>query len=140
MEIGQRLVVASNRLPVEIKRVGENWHVAPVAGGLVTALTPIMTRNRGLWIGWPGCSDDVPVEDLLHAATGESPYDLRAVVLTREEEEGYYRGFANESIWPLFHDLLGHCRFDLENFRSYMAVNRRFAEAIAQSVDGDSMI
>jgi len=136
----QRLVVASNRLPVEIGREGESWHVRPVAGGLVTALNPIMQRNRGLWIGWPGCAADVPVADLLAASAQDYAYDLRPVLLTAEEEEGYYRGFANETIWPLFHDLLGHCHFDLENWKTYISVNRRFAEVIDETSGPDDLV
>jgi trehalose 6-phosphate synthase len=140
LELKGRLVVASNRLPLEVRPQGEGWSIHPVAGGLVTALNPIMTRNRGLWIGWPGCGSDVPVDDLLESVKSDYAYDLVAVPLSQEEEEGYYRGFANEAIWPLFHDLLGHCHFDLENWKTYGAVNKRFAEVIHGAVGRDDLI
>jgi trehalose 6-phosphate synthase len=135
-----RLVVASNRLPVEIKGEGGRWQVQPVAGGLVTALTPIMARNHGLWFGWAGCGEEVPVEDLLASRGADYDYELKPVLLTNTEVEGYYRGFANEAIWPLFHDLLGHCHFDLENWKTYVGVNRRFAEAVENVLAPDDLI
>ena len=42
------------------------------------------------------------------ASSGRSQYSLRRVWLTKEEEEGYYYGFANEGLWPLCH--IAHTR------------------------------
>ncbi|MBU1706561.1 trehalose-6-phosphate synthase, partial [bacterium] len=50
----KRLFVISNRLPVVIEQDGENRHIRPGAGGLITALTPVMKKSQGLWAGWPG--------------------------------------------------------------------------------------
>ena len=49
------LVVVSNRLPFTVGRQpdGEVQRV-PAAGGLVTAVAPVVLRTRGLWVGWPG--------------------------------------------------------------------------------------
>lgn len=127
-----RFVVVSNRLPVRIESQGDVWQVRPGAGGLITALAPVLERNRGLWIGWPGCGPEAPIDDLLATASHDYSFDLRAIPLSQAEEEGYYRGFANEAIWPLFHDLLGHCKFDLAAWNSYTTVNRRFAETVAE--------
>lgn len=135
-----RLVVVSNRLPIRIELAGDTWQVRPGAGGLVTSLAPILERNRGLWIGWPGCGPEAPVDELLESASRERQFDLRAIPLSAEEEEGYYRGFANEAIWPLFHDLLGFCRFDLNAWNVYTTVNRRFASVIADSVRADDFV
>jgi len=129
-----RFVVVSNRLPIRIESTGDAWQVRPGAGGLITALAPVLERNRGLWIGWPGCGPEAPIDELLATASRDNSFDLRAIPLSREEEEGYYRGFANEAIWPLFHDLLGHCKFDLAAWKTYETVNRRFAETVADAI------
>ncbi|GAB4326598.1 MAG: trehalose-6-phosphate synthase [Candidatus Zixiibacteriota bacterium] len=129
-----RFVVVSNRLPIRVSVNDGQWRVEPGSGGLVTALNPVMRRNRGLWIGWPGCGPDVPLDDLLTSFQENNHYEIVPIPLTAEEEQGYYRGFANEVLWPLFHDLLGHCHFDLENYRTYLQVNRRFAETISAHV------
>jgi trehalose 6-phosphate synthase len=42
------LVVLANRLPV--KHGPQGWQ--PAAGGLVTALRPVMDETGGAWIGW----------------------------------------------------------------------------------------
>ena len=131
-ELG-RLVVVSNRLPVVLKKEGESWRVNPGAGGLVTALAPVLSNRGGLWIGWPGTSDPGAVTYLQdNPGVKEVGYTLCPVPLSPEEEELYYRGFANSLIWPLFHDLLLRASFNPAFWRTYQTVNERFAQTIAR--------
>ncbi|MBD3348528.1 MAG: trehalose-6-phosphate synthase [Candidatus Eisenbacteria bacterium] len=128
-----RLVVVSNRLPIVLTRKsGGGWNVEPGSGGLVTAMAPVLRNRGGLWIGWPGTTEWDGVEDALRKLDPSTGYSLIPVRLTREEEEKYYRGFANEVVWPLFHDLQSHCNFDPAYWDTYQNVNRKFAEVVAQ--------
>lgn len=128
-----RLVVVSNRLPFALS-VQEDGRcsLVPGAGGLVSALAPVLRNRGGVWIGWPGSTGHpIPdVERLLLNATRNSGYTLRPVELGEEEKEKFYQGFSNEVIWPLFHDLQSHCNFDPSYWSVYQAVNRKFAQAI----------
>ncbi|RKX25770.1 MAG: trehalose-6-phosphate synthase [Candidatus Zixiibacteriota bacterium] len=135
----KRFVVVSNRLPVAIYKSEDTWKIKPSPGGLVTALDPTMRQSRGLWIGWPGCPPEAPAEELL-SGLPDCGYELKPVMLTSDEMSRYYSGFANKSLWPLFHDLLGHFSFDTENWLTYVEVNQRFAEVTAAEVDSDSFV
>ncbi|KAB1441324.1 alpha,alpha-trehalose-phosphate synthase (UDP-forming) [Pseudodesulfovibrio senegalensis] len=134
MEPGlRRLVVVSNRLPAALKNEGGEWTVKPGAGGLVTALAPVLRDRGGIWIGWSGASDPtVDVDGLLGSFSAKAGYELRTVQLTEEEVRGYYFGFSNEVIWPLFHDLQTRCHFDPGYWRTYLDVNFKFAEQVAR--------
>jgi trehalose 6-phosphate synthase/phosphatase len=136
----QRLLVVSNRLPVSIDQGEAGWEIKPGTGGLVTAIAPIMRKNRGLWVGWPGSAADIPYEELLGQFSQFQGYELKPVEITQEEIEKYYYGFSNATIWPLFHDLLGYCKFDKDEWFTYKEVNRKFAEVIAGSVTRDDFI
>jgi len=140
MEKQKRLVVVSNRLPIIVGQQEEDWEIAPGSGGLVTALSPILKSRNGLWIGWPGCGEEAPLDELFARFSQEHNYRLHPVPLTETEVEKYYLGFSNETLWPLFHDLLGHCHFSQENWLAYVEVNRRFAEAILQVATADDLI
>jgi len=137
---GKRLLVVSNRLPVIISKKNDKWHLYPGTGGLVTALTPTMEKNHGIWVGWPGCKYEVPAVPLLKDYNAKIKYELHPVRLKDEEIDKYYRGFANETIWPLFHDLLGHCVFNADNWESYVDVNRKFADEAMKVVEPNSFI
>ncbi len=137
---GQRFLIVSNRLPAVIGRQQDEWRIRPGSGGLVTALEPIMRKEQGLWVGWPGCGDEAPLGELLQKFENEHGYRLAAVPLSDEEVEKYYRGFSNEALWPLFHDLLGFCRFSLENWQAYQEVNQRFAESVAAHAGPEDLI
>lgn len=126
--------MVSNRLPIVLSR-GEDgrFQVAPGAGGLISALVPILRNRGGVWVGWPGTSDAEALA-FVRGLTGQHRgfgYTLEPVLLSPEEEEGFYQGFSNEIIWPLFHDLLPHCNFDPAYWEYYQAVNDKFAERIA---------
>ncbi|MCD6163254.1 MAG: trehalose-6-phosphate synthase [candidate division Zixibacteria bacterium] len=136
----QRLLVVSNRLPVIIDCADGNWHIHPGTGGLVTALVPIMEKISGLWLGWPGSAEGIPYEQLLKDFNDNNSYNLKPVILSQEDVEKYYYGFSNETLWPLFHDLLSYCKFDKDDWEAYNRVNRKYAETIAESVRPDDFI
>ncbi|GAA3794987.1 alpha,alpha-trehalose-phosphate synthase (UDP-forming) [Cellulomonas soli] len=120
------LVVVANRLPVDLSldEVGEpTWSRSP--GGLVTALAPVMAKTEGAWVGWggqPGLELD-PFE--------VDGTELVPVPLSEDEVEHYYEGFANDTLWPLYHDVIASPAFHRHWWDAYQRVNRRFAEAAA---------
>lgn len=134
-----KLIVVSNRLPVAIRKDGDQWQIKPSPGGLVTALAPTMREAGGLWIGWPGCTTEAPADRLLDQVEGFE-FGLKAVLLNEDEINRFYGGLSNKTLWPLFHDLLGHFSFDTGNWLSYVEVNRRFAEKVAEHIDDHATV
>lgn len=135
------LTVVSNRLPIRmVKEAEKGWVVSPSPGGLVTALDPVLKRQRGKWIGWIGTESDDEVPTVLEKASEQYPYDLISVPLSEEDEQLYYRGYSNETIWPLFHDLIGYCKFERDTWDRYKEINKRFAEYTARNIDPESIV
>ncbi len=64
-------------------------------------------------------------------------YTIRRMWLTKEEEQGYYYGFANEGLWPLCHIAYARPRFDSADWVQYRHVNRKFADAVLEELDGE---
>ncbi len=93
----KRLIVVSNRLPIAVNRDEEGWQISPGSGGLITALAPVLQNIQGLWIGWPGCGEEAPLDALFDQFSREHHYRLHAVPLTEEQVEKYYFGFSNET-------------------------------------------
>ncbi len=121
------LVVVANRLPVDqvVEDDGStSWRTSP--GGLVTALEPVLRRNSGAWIGWPGGADQ-EVEPF--TADG---LDLVPVSLSAQEVVEFYEGFSNATLWPLYHDVVAKPVFHREWWEAYVRVNRRFAQKAAE--------
>ena len=135
-----RLVVVSNRLPVVLSKQSGRWVSEPGSGGLVTAMAPVLKHRGGLWIGWPGASDSDGIEDALASSTEDVGYSLAAVTLSPEEINRHYRGFSNEVIWPLFHDLQTICNFDPSYWQTYQEVNGKFADVIRERTGPDDFI
>ena len=117
-------VVVSNRLPVdrEIPADGEPfWKHSP--GGLVTALEPIMRASAGAWVGWAG-QPDMEFEPF-----SNDGIEIVPVPLSAQDLEDYYEGFSNDTLWPLYHDVIAPPKYHREWWESYVAVNQRFADA-----------
>lgn len=128
-----RLLIVSNRLPVVMRRQDGRWRAAAGAGGLVTALAPVLRHRGGVWVGWPGTTSngqDAELSAAIAGAVGDTGYDLVPVFMSEREKTLYYRVFANEVIWPLFHDMTLRCRFLPEAWDVYGEVNERFARAV----------
>src|SRR5580658_9974331 len=103
---GGKLVVVSNREPYMHERNGKTIDVVVPPSGIVTALEPVLDACDGTWIAHGSGnadSDVVDANDRLRVPPDDPRYTLRRVWLTKEEEEGYYYGFANEGLWPLCH-------------------------------------
>ncbi len=136
----RRLIAVSNRLPIKIVQTGSGPKVLPGAGGLVTALAPVLRDRGGLWIGWSGSEFDPFHLELLKEASQKTGYGLIPVPLDREDIDSYYYGFSNEIIWPLFHDLQSRCRFKPRYWYRYLEVNRKFAECIRANASSNDYI
>ena len=122
---GHPLTIVSNRLPFTVERVGKGLERHPSAGGLVSALDPVLRARGGTWVGWPGV-------ELRAGETVEKPGDPYAVVpvaLRSEEVRSFYSGFSNGSLWPLFHSLSSRARFVRDEWETYRRVNDHFARA-----------
>lgn len=125
-----RLVVVSNRLPVRLTMDGETIQVKQGAGGLVTAMAPILKDRGGVWIGWPGAV--VPdAKRLFRKFSKDFGYLLRPVELDTALVDGFYHGFSNEILWPLFHEFQLPCNFLPHYWDAYMAANRIYAKSVA---------
>jgi alpha,alpha-trehalose-phosphate synthase [UDP-forming] len=135
-----RLINVSNRLPVEIKFRAGRPRLNPSAGGLASALDSIWRHHHGLWIGWAGAVDAETADTLLSKAARGRSYGFKAVPLTQQEISKFYSGFANEIIWPLFHDMPSRCNFDPEYWEFYQRVNRKFAQAATEAATTKDLI
>jgi trehalose-6-phosphate synthase len=133
------LFVVSNREPYMHIRRGKAIETIVPASGLVTALEPILHACNGTWIAHGAGDadrDTVDAHDRLRVPPEQPQYTLRRVWLTKEEEEGYYYGFANEGLWPLCH--IAHTRpvFRASDWAAYEEANRKFARAVLEEMAG----
>ncbi|WP_344129107.1 trehalose-6-phosphate synthase [Luedemannella flava] len=129
------LVVVANRLPVDETVAPDGvreWRRSP--GGLVSALHPSLAHTQATWVGWTGALDAAPeLPDLAGVR-------LRAVPLSKVDFEEYYEGFANSTLWPLYHDATEQPVYHRRWWESYQRVNRRFAEAAAEAAPPNATV
>jgi trehalose 6-phosphate synthase len=127
-------IVVANRLPVTRTTTrprpaqtfgrGDGWETSP--GGLVGALAPVLAERTGAWVGWPGQSGPAP-EPFQHEGMRLFP-----VGLTADEFGDFYEGFANGTLWPLYHDAIRAPEFHRTWWDAYVVVNERYARAAAR--------
>jgi trehalose 6-phosphate synthase len=132
-----RLFVVSNREPYMHVRRGKTVEVNQPASGLVSAIEPVLRACDGTWVAHGSGDADletVDAHDRLLVPPDDPRYTLRRVWLNKEEEQGYYYGFANEGLWPLCH--IAHTRplFRASDWKHYQEVNRKFADALLEEM------
>jgi len=127
-----RLVVVSNRVTVP----GEAG--AGAQGGLAVALQSALAECGGLWFGWSG--------EEIQRFTGElrteegQGYTSAVIDLEPQDVEEYYEGYANRTLWPLFHDRVDLAEFERTFAGGYARVNARFADALSPLLrEGDAV-
>ena len=124
------LVTVANRLPVVKTRAG--WRDSD--GGLASALRPALEGSGSRWIGWDGATAERP------RSGPRLPDELAPISLERAEVEGFYHGFSNRSIWPLFHGLVDRVRFERSWWHHYRRVNETFSRTVQAVAPSDSLL
>src|SRR5262245_6489098 len=94
----QRLVVVSNRLPIILTKENNEIHAKAGEGGLVSALSPLLREQNGLWIGWPGSSElsEEEIMNQMDKVKNDAGFAIAPVSLTEEDIDLFYQGFSNE--------------------------------------------
>lgn len=135
----KRLIIASNRLPVNIQRTDGAFKGVPSAGGLATGLKSYHKQNNSLWIGWPGVEahsedEEKAIDQLLLKEA------CKPVFLSQNLVEEYYDGFSNATLWPLLHYFTEYSDFKERYWEAYCKVNELFARVILENVEeGDTV-
>lgn len=137
----RRLIVVSNRLPIIIKKISTgNYEVKSASGGLVTAMIPVLKRDGGLWIGWAGnyLEENIEVDEPLKRETQELNYKYKSVDISLKDYKLYYKGFSNEVLWPLFHNISAYCNFIPKYYEAFEKVNKKFADTVMSELADDN--
>ncbi|MCM0018474.1 MAG: trehalose-6-phosphate synthase [Tagaea sp.] len=125
-----RLVIVSNRIPAAGAR-------AAAAGGLAVALGDVLAQRDALWIGWSG---DVGEAGRAAPARRLRRTEIAGIDLSPRLHAGFYAGFANTVLWPLFHYRLGLVTYLRDDYAAYLEANELVAQAVRARVAPDDTI
>lgn len=126
-----RLVIVSNRVAVP-------GHRGDAQGGVATGLLEALRHDGGLWFGWNGRLAEA--KPTVPALAQDAAITFALTPLTRREFDGYYIGFANRCLWPVFHAQLHLMRFDPSALVVYLEVSARWAGALAPLLKEDDLV
>ena len=138
---GARIIVVSNRLPVTLKRTEQGWDTSRSSGGLASAMNPLLGKTGGEWIGWVGDSgggDSQKRQAILSEWAKTNHYF--SVDLPKDVAAGFYEGYANQTLWPVFHNFPSQLKFDAKDWESYVEANRLFCEAVVNRYRPNDLI
>ncbi|NNF93669.1 MAG: trehalose-6-phosphate synthase [Altererythrobacter sp.] len=128
-----RLVVISNRVAVPKAR-----GVAGAQGGLSGALNSALKDYGGIWFGWSGEeSEDRTGNINLQRNDGVT---TATIDLSARDIDEYYNGYANSTLWPLFHYRLDLTEYERETGKGYERVNERFAECVTPLIEEEDLV
>lgn len=127
-----RLIVISNRVnPPDDAAVG-------TAGGLAMALAAALREYKGVWFGWSGqTTEQFTGQMSMQRIAGVT---VATVDLEEQDRQEYYNGYANRTLWPLFHYRMDLAEFERSFGEGYERVNMRFAETVLPLIEPDDLI
>ncbi len=132
---GQQIIVVANREPYQHRFAGDAIECIRPASGMAAALDPVMRASGGVWVAHgSGDADRLTVDEHDHVGVPpEKPaYTLRRLWLSKQQEEEYYHGLANEGLWPLCHITFTRPTFRASQWQTYCQVNALFADAVVE--------
>ena len=125
-----RLVAVSNRV-AQPKR-------GKTSGGLAVAIWSALEDHGGVWFGWSGeTTADKPTEPKVSKSGN---VQIVTTDVNEEDFEEYYNGFGNDTLWPLFHFMLGYLKYDQLQYDAYCRVNTLFAERLVPFLTPDDVV
>ncbi|MFY9345864.1 MAG: bifunctional alpha,alpha-trehalose-phosphate synthase (UDP-forming)/trehalose-phosphatase [Planctomycetota bacterium] len=128
---GNRLLVVANRLPLTVATSPDGPRIVHSTGGLATGLRGPHESGAGLWFGWPGSLTGMGKKRKQEALQQLRNQRFVPIELSRDEVESYYNDFSNGVLWPTFHYLIDRLPHQSPDWNDYVAVNERFADAVA---------
>jgi trehalose 6-phosphate synthase len=129
--VSGRLVVVSNRVaPIDEGKTA--------VGGLAVAVLAAFRKSGGLWFGWSGETVGRPDDQATVARSGRITY--ATIDLMQRDLDEYYSGFANSTLWPLFHYRLDLTGFSRRNYAGYLRVNGLFAARLAPLLEEGDLV
>lgn len=138
----QRLLLVSNRLPVTVEKRKGEFAFKKSVGGLATGLASFYTTHDSKWIGWCGLASNLLDAQQRRHLESEliKKFDSHTLFLSRKDIRLFYSGFCNRTIWPLFHYFTDYAHYEAEQWRSYIHVNKLFAQAVSEIANPDDII
>ena len=128
-----RLIVVSNRVSAPTSEGGNG-----AQGGLAVALSAALREYRGLWFGWSGQT----VEEYTGLIDFQRAYGVTTATIDLEPQDvdEYYNGYANRTLWPLFHYRIDLAEYDRSFGSGYERVNERFADTLLPLIEPDDLV
>lgn len=128
-----------NRLIVISNRVAQPQAAHSGAqGGLAVALAAALSEFGGIWFGWSGEQTD-SFTGQVNLQRGEG-YTTATVDLEEQDIDEYYNGYANRTLWPLFHYRIDLAEYERGFAGGYQRVNDRFADTVRPLIEADDAI
>ena len=135
-----RVLMVSNRLPVNFVKRGNEMRLQPSVGGVATGLSSVSRSYDALWLGWPGVSVERVGGQVKDIKLELRARNLFPVFLSDQDVEQYYYGFCNRTLWPLFHYFTHYTVYSKRLWDAYERVNRVFCGAIVDVAEPDDTI
>lgn len=136
-----KTIIVSNRLPLQIALQDGNIEAYPSVGGLATGMKSVHGSGDDLWVGWSGLTEEEVLPEHQPAIDKAiTQAGCVSVPLTQKDMDGYYYGFSNRTLWPLFHYFTQFTEFEQGYWESYKEVNRKFASAVLEHVEEGDVV
>lgn len=129
-------------MPITVKKIDGKLEYSNSSGGLATAMSSLdLDPKDSLWVGWPGISSDELTNADKSAITKElGKRGCVPVYLSNDQIKQFYEGYANDTIWPLFHYFQSLVNYHENYWGAYENVNELFAKSVLKYADEHSTI
>lgn len=137
-----RVIIASNRLPVSVKKVDGKLEFSQSTGGVATGLASYANNPNNAWIGWPGiATDELTSAEKKQISRELAKHNCLPVFMTQKQVDDFYNGYSNSILWPLFHNLPIQSKSKREQWwHGYKEVNQLYAKQILKVTQKTSRI
>ena len=127
-----RLIVVSNRVSPPAGEGSANQ------GGLAVALSAALRERNGIWFGWSGAETKKFTGHINFQR--EHGVTTATVDLEPQDTDEYYNGYANRTLWPLFHDRIDLAEYEREFEGGYERANQRFADTLMPLIEPNDLV
>ncbi len=127
-----RLIIVSNRVQPPTGEGGGSQ------GGLAVALSAALRESSGMWFGWSGET----TEQFSGHINFQRNFGVTTATIDLEEQDvdEYYNGYANRTLWPLFHYRMDLAEYESGFAEGYERVNQRFAETLEPLIEPEDVV
>ena len=137
----KRLILASDKLPINISWQDKNYSILKTDEQTISGLQDFYELFQPIWVGLTDFENhDFTAKEINILQKKLENFNCIPIFPRSRDLNLYLHGFSRNTIWPLFHYFTENVTYSEVSWKAYVKINRMYAEKIIQVIEAGDIL